>query len=410
MTDREQELESIVEELRDKLRLAETTSGGSSTSQRVIVNNTWEKKVNKYKLGDDIDDWISTVKPYVQKKLGTEPERISYILDHLEKIPKQEVRFRIDEDKATSSEILDILIETYGIKESVLDVQREFFDCKQKPEETIDNYSHRLMEHALTLRKLDSHFARTMEKTMKAQFADWVQNPLLKLELKRLNNEQEAKKFHQLRDHANWWLRNGQEISLIQKPTKEECTAMEVLAQKVEVQQEEIQSLKDKMQRNNNQGSTQSQSRGRDRGRPNHFNQSYQGYNSRGNRGNYSQGYNNHRYRNNYWENNYEGTRPNQSQVHRGSRPYQGQQYRGYRPYQGQQSYRGQGYQQHRTDNSNDTPSEPFTFYCHRCKGPNHIARDCWMQTQTQDQVNSHSSETSQNPLNDNHSSRRGRP
>ena len=186
MTTKE-ELEDVVKKLEDQLILQkERYEKLGAAGKDVVVQSSWtEKKFPKFKEDDDIDDWIRTIHYYIDKKFKSAQEKVDFILEHLDKKTKTEVRFRINPIKASAKE-----------------AQQDFYDRNQKSDENLKEYSHVLMNKLVTLEKLNAQIFKDADMILKQRFATGVENKHLKRELKRLVDEQKSLNFHQLRQRA----------------------------------------------------------------------------------------------------------------------------------------------------------------------------------------------------------------
>ena len=56
---------------------------------------------------------------------------MNFILDHLDEAVKIEIRLDIDLDKTTSGELLKLLRNIYSIKQTIFELQQEFYAREQ---------------------------------------------------------------------------------------------------------------------------------------------------------------------------------------------------------------------------------------------------------------------------------------
>ena len=99
-------------------------------------------------LSKDVDvlDWIETMSKHVNIRFRTEPERVMFVLEYLDKEAKAELRFRAQVDKATVSEVMEILTDMYQPSETVIQLQQHFYSRNQKDGESIQTYAVELMQ------------------------------------------------------------------------------------------------------------------------------------------------------------------------------------------------------------------------------------------------------------------------
>ena len=60
-----------------------------------------DRKFPKLTREVDVTEWLQSIGDFVRNRFGDEKERVMFVMDHLEKEAKTEVRFRICLDKAT---------------------------------------------------------------------------------------------------------------------------------------------------------------------------------------------------------------------------------------------------------------------------------------------------------------------
>ena len=238
-----EELAGQVRILQHKLEQAEKMMKESKESSQVVVHNTREKKIPTFREGDDIDEWIAATKIYVDNRFTSEPERVNFIIEHLTKGPKTEVRFRIDETKATTTELFELLKNIYGIKESLLELQQAFYSRDQRDDESLDAYSQDLMSQLLVLRKQEPSIFKDTDSILKQRFAEGVKHKPLKRELRRLNTERKQLKFYEVRDWAKTWMKD---IDTEEGATSE-STHIDLLMKTVAEQQKQMMAMQEKI-------------------------------------------------------------------------------------------------------------------------------------------------------------------
>ena len=76
--------------------------------------------------------------------LDTEKEKISFSYEKIEEEVESEIDCHLEGKSATSQEILDILRKCYGEQSTIPALQRVFYSTKQRKDETVRAFSHRL--------------------------------------------------------------------------------------------------------------------------------------------------------------------------------------------------------------------------------------------------------------------------
>ena len=90
--------------------------------------------------------------------LDTEKEKVSFLYEKIGEEVENEIDCHLEGKSATSQEILDILRKCYGEKRTVPALRRVFCNTKQRKDEGVRAFSHRLKEafDAMTSRQRDS--------------------------------------------------------------------------------------------------------------------------------------------------------------------------------------------------------------------------------------------------------------
>ena len=166
-------------------------------------------------LTSDVDfaEWIDTMEKHVNFRFTKEQEKVYFIFDHLEQDTKAEVKFRCQLHKVTVAELVQILKDKFCLKDSVIEIQQEFYSRNQLKDESFETFAVELMK--ILNRLLDRKPSLTVDKEImiKQKFADGVTDPILRRELKRVNQERTIS-FWELRNHAINWSTGGQETEI----------------------------------------------------------------------------------------------------------------------------------------------------------------------------------------------------
>ncbi|KAK3703480.1 hypothetical protein RRG08_024784 [Elysia crispata] len=90
--------------------------------------------------------------------LDTEKEKISFLYEKIGEEVKSEIDCHLKRKSATSQQLLDILRKCYGEKRTVPALRRVFYNTKQRKDEGVRAFSHRLKEafDAVTSRQRDN--------------------------------------------------------------------------------------------------------------------------------------------------------------------------------------------------------------------------------------------------------------
>lgn len=201
---------SETEDLRAKIKQLEETLQQSKDrveeldrrQMPMVINR--DKKISNFS-GKEVEEWIDSVQNYVER-LPTEPQKVRFIVDHLDRHPKAEIRLRINTDKATSKEVFKVLAEVFSDRDTTVQLQQKFFSRDQKKDETLVNYSCELMEMMINLKSKAPKIFIDTDSILKERFAEGVKDVQLRRELRRLNTEQPTLMFWELRDRAASWI------------------------------------------------------------------------------------------------------------------------------------------------------------------------------------------------------------
>lgn len=173
---------------------------------------TRERKIAVFSSDCDVSDWVRTVQAHVESRFKEEKERTSFVLEHLSSAARTEVRFELGE-KSSSGEILDFILTSFGVKDTVIELQRTFYNREQRPEETLREYMLALMEIMNTILLKEKSFTKERSKMLKFKFAEGVMDVSLRRELKRLNEERESLSANELRQHATAWMESSSPVA-----------------------------------------------------------------------------------------------------------------------------------------------------------------------------------------------------
>lgn len=316
--------------LEDKLKQAELenkelTETSKRAATRIQVNSFKDRKIPKYDGTQEIEEWLRTVRSFVNSKTVSEEEKVNYVLDHLSDEAKLEIRLEVNPLKSTVDEIYKILQNIYGIKQSIFELQQDFYGRDQQEDESLSDYSHVLIKKLLLLQKKDPVMYKDTETILKQRFAEGIQDVSLRRELKRLNRESPTLNFFEVRDQAINWLKDAEGKSGV---------TFDSLLKTVQQQQQQIEKLTATI---NEQSSSVSEQRhfDRDRGRGRRYGGGFRG---------------------------------------RGSYPRNGDRVSPYSTDSDKSPSVAE----------KDTPSDSrkSPIICHYCSQPNHISPNCWKRKQ----------------------------
>lgn len=247
MAEAEEDLKQKITELEAQLTTSKEKCQQLETSSKSPVYISSREKVPKFNGKGDVMEWIAKIQNHT-KRFTTEDDKVAFILEHLERHPRIEVRLRINTDRAASSEVLGIIREVYGSKDTGMQLQEKYFSRNQERDETLQDYSYALMEIMMEIQEQTSLFPDT-DASLKERFAEGVKDKSLRRELRRLNLENAKLKFWELRDRALKWMEDDastskaktQEMELTS--VTEALTANDKLMQLIQDQQKKLEEL-----------------------------------------------------------------------------------------------------------------------------------------------------------------------
>ncbi|KAL2086104.1 hypothetical protein ACEWY4_017163 [Coilia grayii] len=137
-------------------------------------------------------------------------EQALFLYDLLDGEAKNEIRFRPSADRVDPDKILTILTETYGCAKSLVSLQQQFFQRKQKEGESIREFSHALLSLMEAVKRRDSTSILNSDALVRDQFIEHVRDGLLRRELKRSVRLNPEVTFLNIRSEAIRWTEDGE--------------------------------------------------------------------------------------------------------------------------------------------------------------------------------------------------------
>ena len=132
-------------------------------------------------------------------------EQCDLILSHLEGSARHEVRYRPGEATRSPQRILDILLDVFGEKRSVSQLQEQFYLRKQLDGETIRSYSAVLLELLEVLTRKDPRSVNDPDRVLAEHFAEGLRDRILRREIKQQLRQRPDIPFIDLREEAIRW-------------------------------------------------------------------------------------------------------------------------------------------------------------------------------------------------------------
>lgn len=211
-----QQLQSENERLRQQPSTGGNASGDASLQRREqAIYLPRERKCSKFSGKTSpgslsVEDWVEEVESCIRGRHMSEWDKAMFIYDHLEGEARTEIKYRPREVREDFKQIISVLLELYCSSHSYVALQQNFFDRKQKEGESLQEYSHALMELMGKVLKANPNAVPNSQVVLRDQFSENVQDHMLRRELKRLVRENTQLSLLDLRKEAIRWVEEGQ--------------------------------------------------------------------------------------------------------------------------------------------------------------------------------------------------------
>ncbi|KAL3967482.1 carboxypeptidase B2 [Sarotherodon galilaeus] len=161
------------------------------------------------KTGIGIAEWVEEVQACLRVRHLSPADQALFIYDHLEGEPREEIKYRLPEEKDDPEKILTILQELYGCTKSYVSLQEEFFSRRQQEGETLQEFSHALMCLMDRVAKQSPHVLLNKDVLLRDQFVENVLDCFLRRELKQYVRSHPTTTLMDVRHEAILWERGG---------------------------------------------------------------------------------------------------------------------------------------------------------------------------------------------------------
>ena len=118
----------------------------------------------------------------VESRPLSKVEKVDFVFQHLSGPARNEVKFR---GKQSVEEIFLTLRDAFGEKRSSVQLQRAFFERKQKTNESLRDFSHGLLDLFERAKRRSPHLMSNKEHLLNDQFAEGVSDIILRKHLKK---------------------------------------------------------------------------------------------------------------------------------------------------------------------------------------------------------------------------------
>ena len=175
-----------------------------------------ERKCSKFtgKLSTDlltIDQWVKEARRCLEARPMSNAEQVLFLYDHLEGGAKAEVDFHDASNRDTAEKIIKILIDNFSCSQSYVAAQLCFFQRHQKEGESLRDFSHEIKILMDAVMKKTPGGLLNSDRVLRDQFAEGVNDDMLRRELKiRLALDPDMS-FLALRGVAIKWMEEGKQ-------------------------------------------------------------------------------------------------------------------------------------------------------------------------------------------------------
>jgi len=207
MAPTEEEMKDYIKQLESKLKITEDQLKDESKKSKLIYCK--DRKFDILNADTEFEEWAASIQQYVDARFMSESEKVLFILEHVEKKARTEIRFMIQE--VSTVKVKDIIVNLrtlYAFQDTLLELQQRFYSRQQSPSESMEEYASSLMIIMSRLCEKQSMSGDAKVEMIKNKFAEGIINENLKRELRRLNEERPSLTFIELRRHAEKWLQS----------------------------------------------------------------------------------------------------------------------------------------------------------------------------------------------------------
>ena len=200
------DLQSQINSLQEQLAQFQLSSATRPVSQLLYVLR--ERKIRSFsgQVGDlGVQEFVADIQSLFRARSMSPEEQCDLILSHLEGSARHEVRYRPGEATRSPQRILDILLDVFGEKRSVSQLQEQFYLRKQLDGETIRSYSAVLLELLEVLTRKDPRSVNDPDRVLAEHFAEGSRDRILRREIKQQLRQRPDIPFIDLREEAIRW-------------------------------------------------------------------------------------------------------------------------------------------------------------------------------------------------------------
>lgn len=172
-----------------------------------------ERKCRRF-FGDldsnlNIEDWIEEAEACIGDGSWTVRERVAFLMDYLGGEARMEIKLRPAVERGTPELIFNVLRSMYGAKQTFVQLQKGFYDRKQREGESLVEFSHALMSLMDSILASRPDGVPNANQVLRDQFVEHVNDVALKRELKRFVRQNPHCTLLDVRSEAIRWNEEG---------------------------------------------------------------------------------------------------------------------------------------------------------------------------------------------------------
>jgi len=223
LEDQHQQEKTTMNETFERMQQALTDQGEEQSRRHdrpVAIVQSRDRRLRKFN-GDrnDFEGWELDARGAIGG-LGEE-EQADLLFSKLEGAPRREILCCGDRVKKDPIQILAALGNVFGGRAEASHVLTEFWARDQRPQESIADYSHKLMEVLERLEQADPAEVRNQNDLLKKKFKAGVVDRTLRWELSRFNIENSDAPFITMREVALKWEQGADKMTKVKSAATE---------------------------------------------------------------------------------------------------------------------------------------------------------------------------------------------
>lgn len=199
-------LQDQITALQDQLARLQLASNSRPATQVLYVPR--ERKIRSFSGKDGeltVQEFVEDIESLFRAREMSNDEKCDLIVSHLEGDARHEIRYWPKEDARTPRRVLEILLEVFGEKRSVSQLQELFYLRKQLEGESIRSFAAALQGLLETLTRKDSRSVNDPDRVLAEHFAEGLKDRVLRREVKQQLRLRPDMAFVELREEAIMW-------------------------------------------------------------------------------------------------------------------------------------------------------------------------------------------------------------